>query len=160
MTLILRSIRVYFMTKVSRYPVERKLISLFINDFWTAVASLKNKKEAQEFFNQLLSPTEKKMFAKRFQIAMMVTLGYRYEEIKRRAKVTDSTVSKIKTLVEEEDSALGSIASRILRLKQIKLDSYSKRSGRDGIVGTLLKAGVGEAIGSVRQIKKNRSLIN
>lgn len=147
------------MTKISRNPVDRKKMGNFIDDFWTVTASLKDKKETKDFFNLFLSPTEKKMFAKRFQIMMMLYLGYDYEQIMNRTKVSSATISKINNLMGEDENVLGNMSGRILRLKQIKQENFGKRRLiRESATETLLKAGAGKIVGKVRDISKQKSL--
>lgn len=135
-------------------------MSLFLDDFWTAVASLKSKAEARNFFNQFLTHTERKMFAKRFQIAMMLLLGYDYQNIKKRIRVSDATIAKINNWLQENQSLI-EVAKRIIRLKSIKAEklegkSFYKPKKTAGSV--LVEAGIGEIIKKVKKIKKDSSL--
>lgn len=147
------------MTKISRNPVDQKKMGNFVEDFWTAVASLKDKKETKEFFGLFLSLTERKMFAKRFQIMMMLYLGYDYEQIMERTKVSSATISKMNNLMEGEDSVLVSVSSRILRLKQIKQERFERKGlTRKSVAEVVLRAGAGELVRQARDVHKRRSL--
>lgn len=110
------------MTKLSRWPVEKEKMSLFLDDFWSAVASFENKSEAKNFFSQFLTHTERKMFAKRFQIAMMLIMGYTYKEIKTRVRVTEGTIAKLSNWLEENGREINLISKRIIRYKEEKLN--------------------------------------
>lgn len=149
------------MTKISRWPVEKEKMSLFLDDFWTAVASLESKTEARNFFNQFLTHTERKMFAKRFQIAMMLVSGYDYKSIVTRLKVSEVTISKISNWIEENRQELIGVAKRIMRLKEKKLlemetkrVSVKGRSGGTSVVGEI----VGGIAGKMFERKKKTSL--
>ena len=77
------------MTKVSRYKLDPEKRNLILNDFWSAVTLLDDKKQISNFFKSLLTHTEMEMVSKRIQIAKMLLNGRSYEEIKRTIKVTD-----------------------------------------------------------------------
>ncbi len=147
------------MTKISRWPVEKEKMSLFLDDFWTAVASLKSKAEAKNFFNQFLTHTERKMFAKRFQIAMMLLLGYNYISIKKRIKVSDTTVAKINNWLQDNQSLI-EVARRIIRLKSLKAEKIEQNNFRPRKTAgsALVEAGIGEIVKKVKEIRKENSL--
>jgi len=148
------------MTKLSRWPVEKQKMSLFLDDFWTAVASLQSKYEARSFFSQFLTHTERKMFAKRFQIALMLLLGYDYQNIKNRIRVSDVTIAKISNWIEENREALINVAKRIIRLKNIKAERQERLGLRQKKTtgSALVEAGVGEMVKAVKQFRKESSL--
>lgn len=150
------------MTKLSRRLVEKEKMSLFLDDFWAAVASLKSKTEARNFFNQFLTHTERKMFAKRFQIAMMLLLGYDYRTIKSRVKVSDTTIGKISNWIEENRKELISVSRRIIQLKESKMQRMEegKRSfkGRAGGV-SIIEEGAREIVEEIQKKNKEESLL-
>lgn len=148
------------MTKISRWPVEKEKMGLFLDDFWTAVASLKSKTEARNFFNQFLTHTERKMFAKRFQIAVMLLLGYDYKTIIKRVKVSNSTIANVNNWLEENRLELKDVVQRIIRLKEEKLQRIEggKRRARETLGTAIIKAGIGEMVGKIKEIKKESSL--
>lgn len=148
--------------KVSRLPVGKEKMSLFLDDFWTAVASLEDKAEARMFFSQFLTHTERKMFAKRFQIAMMLILDYDYQTIKQRLKVSDTTTARISNWLEDNGGVIASVAKRIIHYKEqkmLKMES-SKRSikGRSG-GRSIIEEGAGEIFDLIKKKKKERSLL-
>lgn len=149
------------MTKLSRWPIEKQKMSLFLDDFWTAVASLKSKPEARLFFNQFLTHTERKMFAKRFQIAMMLILKYDYKSIRNRLGVSGATIAKINNWLEENREVLIAVARRIVQLKERKVIEIEskKRSvkGRSGGVSVIEEIGE-EVAKNIFEKKKQNSL--
>ena len=152
------------MTKLSRKYIKPEKMSLFLDDFWTAVASLEDKTEARLFFNQFLTHTERKMFAKRFQIVMMILLKYDYQSIKERIKVSNETIAKLSNWVEENRNVLIKISERVIKLKNDKLDRIIKYREGGGIrkrhtLGTdLLEEGFGQIVKKTKEIKKKSSL--
>lgn len=149
------------MTKISRIPVEREKMSLFLDDFWTAVASLESKNEARLFFNQFLTHTERKMFAKRFQIGMMLILGYEYKVIRDRVRVSSGTIARISNWLEENGKEITLVSQRIIRLKEetaSRLKSnYRSVKGRAG-GKTILSETAEEITGFIKRSQKRKSL--
>lgn len=83
------------MTKVSvrkLHPIKAQEIE---KEFWEIVADLKTSREAELFFRDLLTHTERKMMVKRLRIAKMLTTHAKYREISEEVKVTPNTIAKI-----------------------------------------------------------------
>lgn len=91
------------MTKLSRYIIEPKNLSRFIDNFWTTVTLLESKNEVKEFLSDILTRTEIKMFVKRLQIAKMLLSGYDYNTIKRYVRVTHQTIASVANVVKDEE---------------------------------------------------------
>lgn len=142
--------------------MEKEKMSLFLDDFWAAVASLRSKAEARNFFNQFLTHTERKMFAKRFQIAMMLLLDYDYQSMRKRLKVSDATISKINNWLEENGIELISVAKRIIKLKESKLEilesNTRKLKGKAAGLSSFADS-AGEIAKIIREDKKEKSLL-
>lgn len=85
------------MTQVSKRHIEKKVKERIIDLFWTSLSSLSSKEKAASFLEDLLTPTEKIMLAKRLAIAFMLLKGYDYPSINQRLKVSDPTIWNIKT---------------------------------------------------------------
>src|SRR3989338_1361095 len=88
------------MTQVSKHfmnvKIEKKVYEVFIN-------SNKNTKSSEEvinFLNDLLSPVEKTMLAKRVSVAFMLLEDkYTYMEISRVLKVSFGTIAKVHSVL-------------------------------------------------------------
>lgn len=152
------------MTKISRFPVNGKTWSRFCDDFYSAVTSLEDKEEIRGFLSQILTRTEEVMLAKRFQIAMMLLLGYEYPHIKNKAKVGNSTIAYINNLINGKGEVFRGIAERIIDLKQRKLDSLKeKRSQRprapgEGLGKAVAKAAADSLAKKIAKRKKKQSI--
>jgi uncharacterized protein YerC len=148
------------MTKISRIPVNSGKWFLFLDDFWTALASCETKQEVKDFLMGMLTHTERKMFSKRFQIAMMLLLGYDYQAIRSRVKVSSATVAKINNLLSEEVGGVARVARRILKLKQEKLEKIEMppEAKRKDLGQELVKAGLDFAYRAVKRKRKSISL--
>ncbi len=62
---------------------------------WQAVSQVKSKNDVQLFLEDILSPTEKIMIAKRLAIASLLLRNYEYEAIKNILKVSQGTIAKV-----------------------------------------------------------------
>lgn len=150
------------MTKLSGWRVEPEKMGLFLDDFWAAVASLESKQEAKAFFNQFLTHTERKMFAKRFQVVMMLLSGYDYASIKNRIHVSEVTIAKMSNWIEENREALIGVAQRILSLKKKKSEEFEGLKPRGHMRGDLLSSVSSEVANSAVKIlakKREKSSI-
>lgn len=157
MTLLLRRNRVESMTRLSSWKVEPEKMSLFLDDFWAAVASLETKDEVRRFFNEFLTHTERKMFAKRFQIAMMLLSGYDYASIRNRIHVSEATIGKLSNWIEENREALIGVAQRILSLKRKKGEEFEGIKTSGHMRGDLLSSVADElANAGVRALMRKR----
>lgn len=118
------------MTKVSKKPIPTRDEERFLDDFWSAVTSLEDKKETRGFLTEILTPTERIMIVKRLQIVMMLLLKYDYQQIKNKVKVTNETIAKMNNLLREKGETLKKVGERIVRLKIKKLESWQQKGGR------------------------------
>ena len=113
----------------------------------------------KNFLMGMLTHTERKMFAKRFQIAMMLLLGYDYQTIKSRVKISSATVAKINNLLNEEGGGVIKVAQRILKLKQEKLEKIEfLPGGRKDLGPELVKVGLDTVYRAAKRKKKLDSL--
>lgn len=127
------------MPRVSKWNLDPKRLATIREDFWAAVTLLENKKQVREFLSQFLTPSERTMLAKRFQVIMMLVAGYDYGSIKSWVHVSLDTVCRlVNRLAEDEAGVLGGIAERISELKQRKVAELESAYGHKGIPGDLL----------------------
>lgn len=83
------------MPQVSKRIISKDIESRMFETLWEAIATVKSTKEVQTFLNDLLSPTEKTMMAKRLAIAALLLKGFSYESIKDLLKVSNETIAKV-----------------------------------------------------------------
>jgi TrpR-related protein YerC/YecD len=125
------------MTRISRRPLDKERLNRFYDDFWAAVALLDNKQEAKNFFFDLLTHTERKMLAKRLQVALMLLQQENYQEIRSYIGVSDSTIAKINNWLNTGATGLTKIGERLLKIRSVKLEkNFVPRSPR--LAGDLL----------------------
>lgn len=90
--------------------IEKHIYELF----WDSASRFKNAKEAEEFFLDLLTYTEKVVLAKRLAIAMLLIQGLGYGEIKELLKVSDPTVTRVRNQLRSGEG-FRRIAKRLSR---------------------------------------------
>lgn len=143
------------MPRVARKLLKKEKMDRFYNDFWTAVALLETKREARSFFFDLLTHTERKMLAKRLQVAMMLVAGCDYQTIRKEVEVANSTIARINNWLKTGADGLIEVAKRL-----IDWESDSKSAGgKQGryLAGDLLMPAVEVGAELIsRQIKKRR----
>jgi uncharacterized protein YerC len=85
--------------QVSKRKLNPEIWERVFNLFLESFGGIKNKKEFAVFIEDILSPTEKIMLAKRFAIAILIAKGNSYDSITDILKVTPSTVSRVTILL-------------------------------------------------------------
>lgn len=83
------------MTQISRYPIHKDVEKRMFELFLTAIESLNNKQDIEEFIDDFLSPVEKIMLAKRLSIAVLLNKDYKYKSISKILRVTPSTIASV-----------------------------------------------------------------
>lgn len=83
------------MTQVSKRQLTRQIEAKVFDSFWTVVAKLTKKEEVAVFFSDFFSRAEKVNFAKRVSIAVLLSKGYDYRQIRDILKVSTTTIGKV-----------------------------------------------------------------
>jgi len=148
------------MPRVSKRELDHKKLSLFLDDLYSAVTSLKDKKEVKAFFEDLLTKEEKLMLAKRFQIAMMHELNYLWHEIGDRVKVTDITIARIRHKFDYGLGGLKAVAKKILAIKEKKFKNFTDKPKKSYLDSgpELAKMGLGIFMKEKRKLSKTKSV--
>ena len=79
-----------------------------------AVSQVKGRQETALFLNDLLTPTEKVVLAKRLAIAVLLIKGWGYEAIQNFLKVSSDTVGKV-SLIVKHNRGYSKIVERIMK---------------------------------------------
>jgi len=87
------------MSQVSKRILSKNTEQKLYNTLWETFAKLKSQQEIQSFINDLLSPTEKTMLAKRLAIAVLLLKDYNYQDISNILKVSGTTIAKISLIL-------------------------------------------------------------
>lgn len=148
------------MTKVSIYS-DPKRLGLFINRFWSAITLIESRGETITFLKDLLTPTEMRMFAKRLQIADMLSKGYKYEDIRNYVRVTDQTISSVNNKLNFGEDGLLKILQKLEKIDKARQDKlegkrgvFDQPPGMGRMASDLLDAGLGQITKAVVKKKK------
>lgn len=144
------------MPRVSKRPIDKKKMDQFYEDFWEAVASLETRKEAQSFLYDLLTHTERKMLAKRLQVAVMLIEGYGYETINEEVKVGNSTIARVNNWLNTGAEGLIKVGQRLIDFRD-KGDTEPRMNEDRYLAGDLLMPAVESGVKLISRGLKRRS---
>lgn len=138
------------MTQVSKYPLSKLVYQRIFEIFFESVLKIKNEEEAEEFFSEFLSPTEKIVLAKRISIAVLLSKKYDYNSIKKILHVSTSTISDVNVLLKYAGSGYRRVVEKLLREEKVNniLTSVLEGIATIGAVG-------GKDSGDWRTLKKS-----
>jgi len=102
--------------------IEKKVYEVFIN----SIKNTKSHNEVINFLDDLLSPAERLMLAKRVSIAFMLLEDkYLYEDIIKTLKVSDGTIAKVHSVLVQQGKGYRKTVGDIL-FKKTVLNSLSE----------------------------------
>ncbi|KKR39372.1 hypothetical protein A2210_01020 [Candidatus Woesebacteria bacterium RIFOXYA1_FULL_40_18] len=109
------------MSRISKHPneeiVENKLYDIFIN----SIKNINQTEDVVSFLNDLLSPQEKVMLAKRIGVAYLLLQGkYTYDEIKKALRVSLGTIAKIHAVLALQGEGFRKTLQKIIFKKNVK----------------------------------------
>jgi uncharacterized protein YerC len=109
------------MTQVSKHPINPLIEKQVYEVFIESVKNTKTSGEVVNFLNDLLSPVEKIMMAKRVAVAFLLLEDkYTYEEISRKLKVSRGTIAKINAVFALQGKGFRKTLGDILKRKAAK----------------------------------------
>lgn len=83
------------MAKKKYWEVDESFRKQMLNDFYGIITQLKKPKDAQQFFSDLLTPSESTMIIYRIAIAKKLLQGMTYDEIREELQVGLNTVTSV-----------------------------------------------------------------
>ena len=89
------------MAQISKRHLSIQVQDKIIGTLLEAVSQVKGKEDTQLFLNDLLTPTERVVLAKRLAIAVLLLNGWGYESIQNFLKVSSDTVGKVSVIVKK-----------------------------------------------------------
>ncbi len=90
-----------------------KIRDPYIDIFYDAILSLKDRKECDKFFEDICTISEIKSMAQRLQIAVLLNEGKTYTEIIDETKVSTATISRVNKCLEYGADGYKTVLSRI-----------------------------------------------
>lgn len=102
------------MSQVSRRLLPKDIKEYIFKIFRKTLLSFKKPKDLEEFLDDLLTPTEKMMLAKRLAIAVCLAKGYDYRSICDALKVTPGTVSSVNLWFSHKGRGYKKVVEKII----------------------------------------------
>ena len=88
------------MGRISRRVLDRQVEEQVFETLWEAVSEVKGRTNVQAFLNDLLTPVERVMVAKRLAIAVLLLKKMAYGEIVDLLKVSNETIARIALIIK------------------------------------------------------------
>lgn len=107
------------MAQISKYKIDNEIYDEIFNTFLQTIVNINSKSEAQLFFNQFLTSTEKIMFSKRLAIGLLISQGLTYREIVPILKISSATVGTFSNHYKYNDD-YRKIIDKIVRNKNVE----------------------------------------
>lgn len=129
------------MARISRIKLKEPVLTKIFDLFFEVVGKNNNKVEFQKVINELLSPVERIMTAKRIAIIYLLLKGIDNRNICSVLKVSSATVSRYNMMLEKSDGIVPAFKS-ILRNDKILLflDEFFDALFPPGTYGTNWKS--------------------
>lgn len=108
------------MTQVSKYPIPKNVADRIFTVFIKTLINIKNEDDAQKLADDLFSPTEKVMFAKRLAIAFLLMKDYQYREISKLLRVSLTTIASINISLKFGKGGYTQILERIAKEENLE----------------------------------------
>lgn len=103
------------MSKISKRLLNKEIQKRIFALFWKTIAELKTPTEASSFFNDLLSPSEQIMLAKRLAIAVLLSKNFTYSEIDNVLKVSRPTIMNVSLWLKHKGAGYRKAVEKILK---------------------------------------------
>lgn len=103
------------MTQVSRKVLKRDIEERMQEVFLESIAMVKTKGSVEKLVDDLLSPTEKIMLAKRIAIALLLLKRYDQRAVSNLLKVGLTTVNKVSRALQRGTGGYGMVINAIVR---------------------------------------------
>ncbi len=108
------------MTQVSRMPLRKEIEARVYEVLLESIAAARTRQTVGKLLEDLLSPTERLMLAKRLSIALLLIKKYDQRTIARVLKVGLETVSKVSRTLQSNRGGYLAVASSIIHRERLK----------------------------------------
>src|SRR3989344_3968210 len=88
------------MTQISKRQLSREIQQMVYETFWETIVKTTKKEEAESFFSEFFTKTEKVNFAKRLSVAILLHKNYDWRIIGDILKVSMGTIAKMNSKIE------------------------------------------------------------
>ena len=107
------------MAQVSRMPISKEVEERMFEILLKTIANLRESSEIIEFLQDFLSPVEKIMLAKRLSIAVLLSKGYKYDDIRKTLRVSPPTIATVAISLKYAGRGYKRVVEKILRVEKI-----------------------------------------
>lgn len=108
------------MTQISKYPISKAVETRIFEIFSKTIANLKLQSDIYDFLEDFLTPTEKMMLAKRLAVALLLTKGYDYREIRKTLKVGFPMIANVNIWLKYKGKGYKKVIDWILKEEKIE----------------------------------------
>ena len=124
------------MAQISRRWIKPETEKTINQMIVSAIALCGSSSEAANFIDDLLTPTEKIMLAKRFAIAYLLLKGHSYGEIKDLLKVSTPTIGSVSLLLKIKGSGYKEIVQKLAARRELRKIFESLTQAAISIIGS------------------------
>lgn len=101
------------MPKVKVYSVDKKEKQKIIAELFEIFVELRTRNDVFTFLLGLFTPSEVLMIARRIQVVKMIIDGNNYDEIRKKLKVSNQTITKMEHWLRNDDEKTDFIVKKI-----------------------------------------------
>ena len=101
------------MSRVIFYKMNKKQREGYLDEFYSAIETLKTKKEINNFFKDLLTPDEAIMLARRLRVAALLMSGKTVREIIEIMGVGSTTVRSVTKWLNRGFGGYSNVVSKL-----------------------------------------------
>ena len=88
------------MAQISKYPIPSSVAERIFDVFIKSIVETRDRNEAKQLTDDLFTPVEKIMLAKRLAVAFLLLKGYQYREISRILRVSLGMIASVNEKVQ------------------------------------------------------------
>ena len=103
------------MTQVSKYPLRKEIQERMFDVFLDSIALVKTREQVRKLLDDVLSPSERTMLAKRLSIALLLYKGSDQRAICNTLKVSLGTVSRVSVALQKGSGGYAMVLSAIMK---------------------------------------------
>lgn len=107
------------MARISTRKLSPKSQNQMFFLFWKTLADFKRPRDLEFLTNDLFSPVEKIMIAKRFMIALLLARGLTFRQICQSIKVSPNTVNAVAHKVNRKSRSYGRMVESLVKKSDI-----------------------------------------
>lgn len=103
------------MTQVSRFPLRKEIQERMFEVFLDSIALVKTREHVRKLLDDVLSPSERTMLAKRLSIALLLYKGSDQRAICSTLKVSLGTVNRVSAALQKGSGGYAMVLSAIMK---------------------------------------------